>query len=349
MFGKDQSQDVGSGAIAIQAGGHVTINGVSATEARAIALDVAKLTFYELTGVAKETMSVRVEEITEKVISKLEKDFPEGLKKATDPDFQHALFTVQKQYGRTGDADLGDLLVDLLVDRSKQDQRDILQIVLNESLEVAPKLTNAQLAILSIVFVFRYTINHGVFDDSTLGRYFDLHVKPFADVLVKNSASYQHLEFTGCGSIQVATSSLEEGLMDSYAGLFTTGFDVGDIVNQGLSAELRAQFFEPCLSNPAKMQVVAINKETLERYFEQFQVSHEDRQKIRTLFAIGRLSPAQARQKCIALRPYMQTVFDCWSNSAMKSFTLTSVGMAIGHANVKRLIGEFSDLSIWVN
>lgn len=100
---------------------------MTSSEARAIALDVAKATFYELSSVAKETANIRVEEITDQVIKKLENDYPAGLQKANDPDFQYALFTVQKEYARNGDKDLGDLLVDLLVDRSKQDQRDTLR------------------------------------------------------------------------------------------------------------------------------------------------------------------------------------------------------------------------------
>jgi hypothetical protein len=45
----------------------------------------------------------------------------------------------------------------------------------------------------------------------------------------------------------------------------------------------------------------------------------------------------------------MENVFDTWSDSQMKNFTLTSVGIAIGHANIKRLVGEFANLSIWIN
>ena len=55
-------------------------------------MDVARATFYELTGAAKEIATIRVEEITNQVIEKLEKDFPAGLQKAKDPDFQYALF-----------------------------------------------------------------------------------------------------------------------------------------------------------------------------------------------------------------------------------------------------------------
>ena len=349
MFGKDQSQSVGSGATAIQAAGNVTINGVSATEARAIALDVAKATFYELTGVARETMSVRVEEITEKVISKLEKDFPEGLKKATDPDFQHALFTVQKQFGRTGDQNLGDLLVDLLVDRSKQDQRNILQIVLNESLEVAPKLTSAHLAILAIVFLLGHTMNNRVSDYDTFGQYLDAHVSPFVKDLAINSSSYQHLEFTGCGSVQMGQRTLEELLLVHYQAFFSKGFELSEFLSKEISGECFQLFIMNCFDDPTRFQVRAMNKKVLEELFAFHRTTQQDREKILSLFESGRMGHHEVRQKCVSIRPYMETVFDCWSNSEMKSFKLTSVGTAIGHANIQRLVGPFAELSVWIN
>ena len=351
MLNKDQNQnqDVGTGATAIQAGGNVTIHGVSATEARAIALDVAKATFYELTGVARETMSTRVEEITEKVISKLEKDFPEGLGKAIDPDFQYALLTVQKQFGRTGDEDLGDLLIDLLVDRSKQDDRNILQIVLNESLEVAPKLTGAHLSILAVVFLLAYTKNSTVVNHHALGIYFDRHIQPFVAQLVVNSASYQHLEFTGCGSVQTGQRLLEDILLIVYPALFTNGFESSEFESRGISVECQSRFFIPCLNDPSKVQVCAIDKEVLVQIFDKYQTSQDDREKISSLFDVGKMSHEEVRKNCVKVRPYMDTVFKCWDDSEMKSLFLTSVGMAIGHANIKRFVGEFSKLSIWIN
>lgn len=348
MLNKGQKQELGDGATAIQAGGNVIV-GVTAAEARDIALDVAKVTFYELTGAAKETASERVENITNKVIEKLEEDFPTGLQKAKDPDFQYALLTVQKEYARNGDEDLGDLLVDLLVDRSKQDNRDILQIVLNESLATAPKLTDTHLACLAIIFLFRYTQNPGVGNHEMLGQYFDKSVKPFSSRLVKNTASYQHLEFTGCGSIQMVEISLEEVLLQTYQGLFVKGFDFSEIEKRNISIGNDPRFFIPCLNDLEKLQVKANNKESLEDMFNSFQIQDADRANIVALFDLHKMNHKEVRDICVKIRPYMEEVFDIWSESPMKSFTLTSVGMAIGHANIKRLIGEFADLSIWVN
>lgn len=352
MIDKNQNQDVGNNAIALQAGRdviNITHVGISTAEARTIALDVAKATFYELTGVAKETAAIRVEEITDQVIEKIKKEYPAGLQKAEDPDFQYALFTVQKEYARNGDKDLGDLLVDLLVDRSKQDQRDILQIVLNESLATAPKLTNTHLAALAVIFLLKYTQNTTIGSHQKLGDYFDKNLLPFGTKLSKNHAGYQHLEFSGCGSIGVTGNSLSGIFGKLYQGLFLKGFDLSDIEKKAVSAKLGPHFFIHCLNDSSKYQVNANSKETLDGQFEKHDVLLEDRTKILELFDRTIMNETEIKEKIIAIRPYMSDIFEIWNNSSMKNFTLTSVGMAIGHANIKRLVGEFANLSIWIN
>ncbi|PZO18424.1 MAG: hypothetical protein DCE87_02090 [Betaproteobacteria bacterium] len=351
MLNKDQAQIVGDGATAVQAAGNVSITqvGLSYSEVRDVALDVFRSNFYQLAGPAMETARARAEEITESFLKKLQADHPEGFSKGQDPDFQHALFTVQKEYARNGDKELGDLLVDLLVDRSKQDQRDILQIVLNESLNTAPKLTDSQLAVLAIVFLFRYTQNHGIGTHAQLGLYFDKNVSPFASRIVKGNSSYQHLEFTGCGSIQMGEISLEQCLEAHYQGQFLKGFEIEEISNRGISVGHDQRFFIPCLNDATKFQVRANNRDSLEKHLDANGLAQDDKSKILGLFEHNKMSHSEIRDKCIAIRPYMANVFDVWSDSPMKSFTLTSVGMAIGHANLKRLVGEFASLAIWIN
>ncbi|APW42605.1 LPO_1073/Vpar_1526 family protein [Rhodoferax saidenbachensis] len=351
MLNRDQNQEVGNGATAIQATGNVTVVnvGVSSSEARQIALDVAKATFYELTGVAKDIASVRAEEITDQVIRKLEKDFPAGLQKAKDPDFQFALNTVQKEYVRSGDKDLGDLLVDLLVDRSKQDQRDILQIVLNESLATAPKLTETHLAALAVIFLFKYTQNQKIGNHDILGAYLDDHLLPFVSKISKNYAGYQHLEFSGCGSIGVGEHSLEAIFGNIYQGQFCKGFDQSEVANRAISVGIDPRFFIHCINDRTKLQINANSKEDLEKRLEAQVVSVEDRAHILALFDFGKMSHLEIKEKLVSIRPYMADVFEVWKDSPMKNFKLTSVGMAIGHANIKRLIGEFASLAIWIN
>jgi hypothetical protein len=349
MLDKKQDQAVAEGGAAFQAGGDINVinTGLTVLEARAIALDVAKATFYELSGVARDTAASRVEEITNRVIEKLEKEYPAGLQKAQDPDFQYSLLTIQKEFARNGDADLGSLLVDLLVDRSKQDQRDILQIVLNESLATAPKLTNSQLAALALIFLFRYTQNGSVGNHDLFGKYLDRYALPFADKLPKSAASYQHLEFAGCGTVLVGPP-LEGQIGNTYQGLFLNGFSSEEITARNISIGLDSQFFVACLNDSTKLQVKALNKQALNKQIEDKLLSPDDGAKILSLFDERKMSPAQIKAKIIEVRGFMTQVFDAWTET-MQSFTLTSVGMAIGHANIKRFTGEFAKLDIWIN
>jgi len=351
MFSKEQKQDVSDGSTAIQAGGNVTITktGLTYNEVRDVALDVFRANFYELAGMAKETAKARAEEITEEFLTKLQKEHPAGLEKSYDPDFQYALFTVQKEYARNGDKELGDLLVDLLVDRSKQEHRDILQIVLNESLSTAPKLTESQLSALAIIFLFKYTQNYGISNHELLGEYFDKYAAPFAKNIVKNLACYQHLEFSSCGSIGLGSNNLERIFSITYQGQFMKGFEEKEITERNISVGLDTRFFVECLNDPSKIQVQANSKELLEESFDRHNITPDDRNKIMALFNTNKMNDTEIKDKCIEIRPYMANIFEVWAESAMTNFTLTSVGIAIGHANIKRLVGEFANLSIWIN
>jgi len=352
MFRANQDQNVGNGAIAVQAGNDVNItqNGLSYSEVRDVALDVFRANFFQLTGPAMETARARAEEITEDFLKKLQHENPSGFGKGQDPDFQYALFTVQREYVRSGDKDLGDLLVDLLVDRSKQEQRDILQIVLNESLSTAPKLTDSQLSVLSIIFIFKYAQAQWVGNDAKLGEFFDQAALPFSTKIATNDACFQHLEFTGCGSTAyMSNTSLEAVIERSYQGLFFKGFDLSEIDSRGISIGANGNLFIRCFNDPSKFQIRAANTRSLNDLYKDNKISEEDQAKINGLFGEYKMSLDEIREKCVTIRPFMKSVFENWTNSRMNCFTLTSVGMAIGHANIKRLIGEFASLSNWVN
>jgi hypothetical protein len=200
-----------------------------------------------------------------------------------------------------------------------------------------------------MIFLFKYTQNFGVGNHQMFAEYLDKCVAPFASKLVKNIASYQHLEFSGSGAIGLGESSLEFILGMTYQGQFLKGFEEKEIMDRSISIGLDQRFFIPCLNDLSKFQVRANSKELLDKTLEECAILAEDRAQIHALFDLGKMNASEIKDKCIEIRPYMSTLFETWSESAMKNFTLTSVGIAIGHANIKRLVGEFADLSIWIN
>lgn len=343
-----QGQHADGQSVALQAGRDVNI-GLSYSDVKEIALDVYRANFYQLSGLAKQEAASRAEEITREFLDKLKLENPDGFRQANDPGFQYALYTAQMEHARSGNKDLSALLVDLLVDRTKHQSRDFVQIVLDESLSTAPKLTNSQLASLAAVFFLRYTQNNSLGTHESLCVNLDSFLAPLVASITKSFASFQHLEFSGCGAIAVTEISLEGVFGDRYKGLFAKGFDASAIEEQGVTLGNDPRVFIPCLNDQSKLQVKALNREGLDTYLKQLGVSTEDITRISALFDSNTMSHDEVREKCVALRSYMAEVFDFWHNSPAKNFTLTSVGIAIGHANIKRFAGEFADLSIWIN
>ena len=345
----DQTQKAGDNSTNIQAGSITVHQSPSIAEVRQLALDVFRANFFDLAGEAKNIARQRAEEVTEQFLKQLQQQHSEGLRQAQEPDFQHALYTAQKEYARCGDKDLGDLLVDLLVDRTKHESRSILQIVLNESLSVAPKLTPDQLAALSLIFLFKYTINHGIRNHQTLWEYLDRYVGPFVDVISDKAASFQHLEYSGCGTVGLGLVDLPEVFKRQYGALFSKGFDDEQFQGKQLIVPLTHPILLPCVNDQTRRQVNGINEEVIRTECKRLALADDDTTKLVNLHNETLMSSDEIKGKIVGARPYMNRVFDVWSKSSMGRFALTSVGIAIGHANIKKNAGEFTDLSIWIN
>ena len=109
MHNKNQRQEASSESTAIQAGRDISIaiNGISCSDARNIALDVFNANFYKLSEQAALKAVKRAEEITEKFLFRLQKENPEGLVKACEPDFDVHYFQFRKNMQKTEIKTLG--------------------------------------------------------------------------------------------------------------------------------------------------------------------------------------------------------------------------------------------------
>jgi hypothetical protein len=342
-----QIQKSGDSSVNIQA---KEINiGLSYDEFRSIAQDVWEANFYRLSGIAIDTAKERAEEIVNKYLKELKKRNPEGLDVARDPDFQYSLFNVQKDYARTGDKDLGEILVDILVDRSKESNRNIRQIVLNESLETASKLTKHQFAALSIIFIYKYTIYERMNSLDELKKYIDALISPFVPSLVKNATCYQHLEYTGCGSIGISQNPIEDIYLKSYPGLFVKGFTKESISDLIAKEPRLSQLISPCFRDSNLLQINSVYESVTRETASELGIDSSTIDKLLKVQTNHSMNSKEIKDLIISIHPCMKNLYDVWDNSYMKNFTLTSVGIAIGHANIRRVTGNEFDLSIWIN
>lgn len=344
-----QSQKGGAESTNVQAK-EVVIHqhSLSYEDVKNIALDVFKNNFEHLSAVARETARARAEEITDQFLQRLEEKNKEGIKRAETPQFQMSLLTVQREYVRTGDRELGALLVDLLVDITKGNQRDVLQIVLEECLTVAPKLTIAQIASLAVIFAVRYCRRLDTVSPERLAEFFSRTLKPFVSLASKSNTTYQHLEYSGCGTTGIGRLTVSRVLAETYTALFSRPFTKEEF-EVAVPEPVPAGTVIPSKLESGKLQFGVISAEVLQEEYERLGIGSDTLQKVTGFWSMRRMNDSEIREKAIEWCPEMRALFELWDDSTMKHFTLTSVGIGVAHAAVRSRTGFDADLSVWIN
>lgn len=343
-----RSQQGGDNSLNIQAE-QVTVNtGLTIAHVKEIALEVFEGNFYKLAGVARDTAEQRAREITDQFIQELAEKNPGGMRVAEDPDFQNSLFTVQKEYARCGDKELGDILVDILVDRSRQEERSLLQIVLNESLSIAPKLNSEQVDILACCFNVAYTRRFGIENIAMFASYLNDGILIFSGPVNSKRANYNHLEFVGCVSIRAGKRDLIGMLVNTYQAIFCKGYP-HDAIQAIKDREPNiAKVHIPCLHDSALIQAGGMDDETIRRMCVAEGISEESTNQLIQINKQHLMNQQEAREFLGKICPGFPKFLDDASESPFNSLELSSVGIAIAHAHSRKKAGLDADLSIWI-
>lgn len=328
----------------------VVVNkGLSYEATRNIALDVYRSNMMEFKSIAETIANERAEEITEKVLKKISEQDSKSFEEFEKPGMQDALFRTQKEYAISGDKDIGDLLVDILVDRAKTPKRNMLQLVLDESLSVAPKISIEQLDTLTLNFLLVKTrrLNLRTFED--FKNYLRTNIFPFVDNLVSERTHYNYLEYLRCGQIRTGTfGQLENNLRKTYKGFFSKGFTKEELETElGDIEQLKINLI-PCFHDNSKLQIGVLDDENLDKSFDELGVSNDLRPKIKSFFEKTTMSGSEIKSLLEGIDDKMKKLFEVWKDSYFKNFDLSSMGIAIAHANYRRKTNETMDLTIWI-
>ncbi|MFD9246435.1 LPO_1073/Vpar_1526 family protein [Streptomyces sp. NPDC059556] len=341
-----QRQTSGANSVNYQVAGDLH-SGLSYRDVKEIADDVFRQNFPHLAAEAASTAEARAQEICEKFLDKLAEESPESLKNARNPDFQRALFRVQEEFATTGDEDLGDLLVDILVDRSQQPGGSFRQVVLNEALKTAPRLTGRQVSALGAIFLARYVhLNaRSITHLHELLRAVWLPV--IKGIPLLSDANIGHIAYAGCGSVSAGMVPFTRLFLQRYPGLFAQGFEEGQF---SWASELKENgIVIPCWRDDTKLQLAAVNLTELQGKLSAIGRS-EDVEEIK-LALDGNPIPAEAiHAELESIDPAFKVFAETWEKSDMKSFDLTSVGIAIAHAHCRKLLGStMPAVDIWLS
>jgi hypothetical protein len=356
MLNKPQSQNAAEGTAAIQAAGSAdnakiiqTNNyGLSASEVRAVAQDAFRADFFQMMGQAGDIAEARATKVVDRFLQRLQAENPAGLEQANSPDFRYALFSAQKAQARSGDENLETLLVELLIERSREKLRNLPQLVLTESLEVVPRLTDEQIAALTISFVIRRVSSTGIFDLEGLYLLLDRFVAPYVPHAKISETSFSHLAFTGCGVVEMGSITLTQAFQQMYPDLWQAGFEKNDATFLKLYHSSH-RFIRPSAHIADKLEVIGGSPDVAESRWNTGIFDLNQRVLLKELLKRPSLNFEEIKNRTISARPYMQALFDLFENTALKHFNPSSVGIAIAHANIMRSTPDFGPLSHWIN
>lgn len=345
---KINKQEGGENSTNLQGQSIVINQGITYQDAKNIAIDVFKSNYLELSAKAAETAKQRAEELVDDFLNEVQKRNPKSINAMENPGMQYAIFTAQKEYAKTGDKDLSDMLVDILVDRAAQQERNLKQIVLDESLSIVPKLTLSQLDTLTIIFILKYSRNIQIGSVPLLKKYFEDYILPFTSTLSKEASLYQHLEFAGCGSISIGSSNIETIISHTYKGIFSKGFTKEEFEKTEIPFDKYPQIIIPCLQDNTKFQLAAIDDDALTELAKALNVQDAELNKVKPLMNKNQMNETEIKELLKQQGEFMNSLLDIWDNSHLKNMTLTSVGIAVATANLRRKTGISVDLGIWI-
>jgi len=343
-----QDQNADTGSVAIQAGHDVVVqHGMSSDQMSEIMVAMAtQLSRYH--DEARETAERRFASFREEILNRFTQKGEANPQAFRDPDFQFLLNDAQQAYARSGDEAVRDTLVDIIARRSLETSRSRLAITLNDAATKAANLTVNEFAALSLSYIARYTVRKNINSFGDFIQYLKSSLFPFVKDISREQSSFQHLEAQSCGSVESFMQTDIIGILRAqYAGVLGKGFDRQQLeahLPEGKKDALNGLII-PSLQDPSKLQFAALSFEVLKVKASDTGLSESELQNTWNMFEGTIVDVVEMIER---QAPEIRMLVDVWANTPLKNFKLTSLGLAIGHANARRVIGFDAPLDIWI-
>ena len=318
--------------------------GLSYKDARQVALDVFKANSSVYTEIAKKTIDERVVNITDDIFTMIYSELPDTVEKLVEPAVQDTLLKIQKEYAKNDDPALKERLIALLKNRLKADEKDMETIVLDEALEIVPKLTGIQLNILSLNLTVLRILHHEVTNRDTFFHMLTSKILLFYSNHMSKTMEYAHLQYLGCTGILSEGSTykpIEEIFRNRYAGLFSRGFSREEFYEyMGIEIQEFQQLITTCQIDKEKFQFNAMNENVLKYSIAQ-SGKQEYEEKLLQYYKEHIMEVKEIKDDISSHVQGFEELADFWKKtSEFKSMNLTSVGIEIGLLNYNLQTGS---------
>lgn len=346
IVGRDNSPNTQSGQIHIH-------QGMNFDEVRALCLDLVQkeLALYKQQAMV-ESMR-RFNELMDKFLDQFSRINDNKRQRLQEPAIQNALNETFKEYVKSGKEELGDDLIDLMIERVEVEEHTTSQSIIDEVRQILPKLSSSTVSLISLL----------TFSQLILTRKTDV----FMDMLHKLSPMIKHLqdihsidvaylEQIGCGqslSFVGFGKNFEQRMLSCYNLLFyhpisidkfyeimaKYGYNQGDklFVSLVLNSLMDVKENQLHFKFNSYREDLLVGKKKLE-------ISQALSNLLKEMRAFDEI---EVRQFFLNINPNWIVVLDKFKNEDIKNFTLSPVGSYIGTRKLSKIFSENIPLSVF--
>lgn len=340
-------QTTGDNSYNVQIAGDCHV-GITAADAIAISREVAQREIDRYKQEALDIAEERFEKIAEKVVKSILEKNPELLSSFREPAIQVALYDTYKKYIESGDDELGDNLIILLIERLNERERNTKQFLIDDARNILPKLSRANLAFLALYVFSQINIpfNRREEYEELLAK-LKILTAEVAKITVLDIA---YLKQSGCTmSIPIMQSnSIAECLLNTYEYYFSKGITL-DMLNNVILPK-----YPICTPDAAKMLSFldlhnggnALLRFSSKKRVDDFFTENNYPEYQRFVEDIISMQPKptldEVKKFHIDIDSNWKEVFDRWEKPNVRSISIMPVGLYIGSI----YLGKITDVKI---
>ena len=199
---KKQDQTAREGSTAIQAGHDVHYHGMTVSEVKDICVLFLRDNFPQLREEARKTAEEHVNNFAVMLESRLANDATSiVLDKFREPDVQAAINDAVQASARKGPASNPQILSTLISERVTLKTNEYKDIVISEAVQVVPKLTHAQIALLSYVHFVTSVVIERLPNINGLEPYGQKALMFSTPGFNLSASQWQHIQYAGAASV----------------------------------------------------------------------------------------------------------------------------------------------------
>ena len=173
------------------------------------------------------------------------------------------------------------------------------------------------------------------------------NLSALVELLPVSNSEYEHIQYSGCANLTFE-SPIGSLLANGYPGLFNRGFSENSVPTELWHEEHRAKLFMPCMHNSSLWQPRALDDSSSRTLTTSLNLERHGSEYLNLLLGY-KMDASQVERWLVGAGEFWPKLVNAWRTTRISDMYLSSVGIAIGHANWSRTIGDNTPLSVWIS